>query len=63
MDEVKNNGVPNSEDLTETLDRIAYTLDKAYISRLKDDYDVISFDEYIKKLVDFAMKIIFALCV
>ena len=42
------NNVPQNEKLIETLDKVAYTLDKAYIGFLKEDYDVAPFKEYQK---------------
>ena len=37
--------IPNESDLLDNLGKIAYTLDKAYISRLTSDYGVWYFDE------------------
>lgn len=37
--------VPNEKDLLNNLGKIAYTLDKAYLSRLSIDYGVLCFDE------------------
>ncbi|MCL2046878.1 MAG: DUF87 domain-containing protein [Oscillospiraceae bacterium] len=42
------NKIPHENELIETLDKAAYTIDKAYISRLKDDYNVASFEDYKK---------------
>ena len=36
--------IPNEKDLLDNLGKIAYTLDKAYISRLNSDYGVWYFD-------------------
>jgi len=38
--------IPDDKVLAQTLDKVAYTLDRAYINRLKDDYDVVPFQEY-----------------
>lgn len=37
--------IPKEEILFENLGKIAYTLDKTYLSRLEDDYGVLSFDQ------------------
>lgn len=37
--------VPNEKDLLNNLGKIAYTLDKAYLSRLSTDYGVLCFDD------------------
>ena len=37
--------VPNEKDLLNNLGKIAYTLDKAYLSRLSTDYGVLRFDD------------------
>lgn len=34
--------------LAEALDKVDYTLNKAYIGRLKNDYDVVAFEDYAK---------------
>lgn len=39
----------NEQELLDNLGKIAYTLDKAYISRLEDDYGVLPFDEEYNK--------------
>ncbi len=41
--------IPNEKDLLDNLGKIAYTLDKAYISRLNSDYGVWYFDEKYNK--------------
>lgn len=40
---------PNEKDLLNNIGKIAYTLDKAYISRLSSDYGVFHFDEKYNK--------------
>ncbi|MDR0906783.1 MAG: DUF87 domain-containing protein [Oscillospiraceae bacterium] len=42
-----NNPVSNIEELADNLGKVAYSLDKAYMSRLREDYDVIPFSEYL----------------
>ena len=39
-------GKPSNDVLLASLDKIAYNLDKTYLSRLHDDYGVLKFDKY-----------------
>ena len=45
-------GQPNEQILLDNLGKIAYTLDKAYLSRLKTDYGVMLFDKYNKGTIE-----------
>ncbi len=44
-----NTKIPNEQTLLDNLGKIAYTLDKAYLSRLDKDYGVLPFDEIYNK--------------
>lgn len=50
-DEQKSGKIKESE-LLDNLGKIAYTLDKAYMSRLKSDYGVLPFDEKFNMVID-----------
>ena len=41
-----NEKIPQEEELKNNLGKIAYTLDKEYFSRIKEDYSVLPYDEY-----------------
>ena len=41
-----NEKIPQEEELKNNLGKIAYTLDKEYFSRIKEDYFVLPYDEY-----------------
>ena len=51
--------IPNEKDLLNNLGKIAYTLDKAYLSRLSTDFSVLCFDEKYnqKGVIDYANNI------
>lgn len=38
--------IPNEQELLDNLGKIAYTLDKTYLSRLDSDFGILPFDEY-----------------
>lgn len=44
---MENNNMPEANELADNLGKVAYSLDKAYMSRLRDDYEVIPFDNYL----------------
>lgn len=44
-----NTQIPNEQALLTNLGKIAYTLDKTYLSRLDSDYGVLPFEEYFNK--------------
>ena len=44
---MENNATPEEKDLAIILGKVAYSLDKAYMSRLREDYDVVPFNEYL----------------
>jgi len=46
---MSNAQIPNEQTLLSNLGKIAYTLDKTYLSRLESDYRVLPFDEYFNK--------------
>lgn len=41
--------IPKEQNLMDNLGKISYTLDKAYLSKLENDYCVLPFDEYYNK--------------
>ncbi len=52
----KSEKIPNHEILLDNLGKIAYTLDRTYLSRLSNDYTVLPFDEYYNSNGDITFK-------
>ena len=46
--EKRHNNIPLEKELADNLGKVAYSLDKAYMAQLCDDYHVIPFTNYIK---------------